>query len=224
MDLNKIINGLTSSGVGGGLAGGVAGGALVSALASKRGRKTARTLLQAGGLAAIGGVAWKAYKSYQQSGAEQAAGAPGLGKEQELHAAHWRGLEEGRFAAITQPKSSGQGILLLRAMIAAAMADGQLSAREQARLFAELENLDLTDDERNTLFEELANPWDIDDFRRKVIDPVVAIEVYTAAMMTADQDCEQGRNYLGDLSMALGLPDALVATLRARLQQQELAA
>lgn len=219
MDLNRIINGLASSGIGGGLAGGVAGGALLSALASKRGKKTAKTLLQAGGLAAVGGLAWKAYKNYQQS-----ANQPTAGKQQEIHAAHWRGLEEGRFAAISQQKSNGQGILLLRAMISAAMADGQLSALEQAKIFAEVNNLELTNEERNTLFEELANPWDIDDFRLKVIDPVIAIEVYTAAMMTVDQNCEQGRHYLGDLSMALGIPDPLVASLRARLQQQEMAA
>ena len=64
MDLNKIVSSLASSGVLGGLAGGAVSGALMS---NKKARKTAGTLLKVGGIAALGGLAWKAYQGYQSS-------------------------------------------------------------------------------------------------------------------------------------------------------------
>ncbi len=57
MNLDKIVSGLTSSGVLGGLAGGAVSGAIMS---NKKARKTAGTLLKVGGVAALGGLAWKA--------------------------------------------------------------------------------------------------------------------------------------------------------------------
>ena len=67
VDFNKILSGLTQSGVTAGLAGGLAGGALTGALASKKGRKTAAKLLKLGGVAAVGGLAWNAYRNYQEN-------------------------------------------------------------------------------------------------------------------------------------------------------------
>lgn len=222
MDLNKMISGLTSSGIGSGLAGGVAGGALVSALGSKSGRKTAKTLLKVGGLAAVGGLAWKAYQSYQQSSATTTAPAP-QSPAPEPHQSNWRGLEQPAFEAITQQQNESTGILLLRSMISAAMADGQLSQGEQGQIFGKLETLGLTSEERGTLFDELANPWAPADFGA-VKDPVVAIEIYTAAFMTVDEECEAGRAHLADLAASLRLPPALVTSLHARIQEQEQAA
>ena len=88
MDLNKMVKGLVGSGVVSGLAGGVAGGALSGAFLSKKGRKHAGTLLKVGGLAAVGGLAWKAYRGYQVSktltDASEDLTAGGL-QEQRLH-------------------------------------------------------------------------------------------------------------------------------------------
>ena len=61
MDFNKIVSGLSSSGVLGGFAGGAVGGALMN---NKKVRKHTGTLLKVGGIAALGGVAWKAYQGY----------------------------------------------------------------------------------------------------------------------------------------------------------------
>ena len=48
------------------LAGGLAGGALANALSGKKARKIAGSALQMGGLALIGGLAYKAWQNYQQ--------------------------------------------------------------------------------------------------------------------------------------------------------------
>ncbi len=218
MDLNKIINGLTSSGIGGGLAGGVAGGALVSALGSKSGRKTAKTLLKVGGIAAVGGLAWKAYQNYQQSSAQPpnpASSATPQAPQPEQLQADWRGLEQKEFEAVTHQENDSAGILLLRSMISAAMADGQLSQIEQGQIFSKLETLGLSSEERGTLFDEMATPWSPADFS-KVKDPVVAIEIYTAAVMTIDEACDAGQAHLKNLADALRLPAPLVTSLHAQ--------
>ena len=62
MNLDNIVKNLAGSGVLGGLAGGAVSGALMS---NKKARKTAGTLLKVGGVAALGGLAWKAYQDYQ---------------------------------------------------------------------------------------------------------------------------------------------------------------
>lgn len=238
MDFSKIISGLTSSGIGSGLAGGVAGGALVSALGSKSGRKTAATLLKVGGIAAVGGLAWKAYQSYQQTNAQQTNAQQGNAQQMPQTASpqswqannasqaqsDWRGLEQQQFEAIVDKSNESAGMLLLRSTISAAMADGQLSQTEQGQIFAKLEELSLTSEERGTLFAEMAKPWTTADFGNNVKDPVIAIEVYTAALMTIDDTCEAGRAHLRSLANALRLPVPLVTSLHARVLEQEGAA
>ena len=253
MDFSKIISGLTSSGIGSGLAGGVAGGALVSALGSKSGRKTAATLLKVGGIAAVGGLAWKAYQSYQQTNGQQTNGQQvnaQQGNAQQVNAQQgnaqqmpqtaspqswqannasqaqpdWRGLEQQQFEAIVDKSNESAGMLLLRSTISAAMADGQLSQTEQGQIFAKLEELSLTSEERGTLLAEMAKPWTTADFGNNVTDPVIAIEVYAAALMTIDDTCEAGRAHLRSLANALRLPVPLVTSLHARVLEQEGAA
>ena len=68
MDLNRMMDGLTKSGALGGLAGGLAGSAATAALFSKSGRKTAKSLLKVGGIAAAGGLAWKAFDTFRRAG------------------------------------------------------------------------------------------------------------------------------------------------------------
>ena len=90
VDFNKLIGSISGSGVGAGLAGGVAGGALVSALTTKSGRKAAKSVAQIGGLAAVGALAWNAYKKYQ--GDKPAEVPPQQVVEQQVHRRHGDGI------------------------------------------------------------------------------------------------------------------------------------
>ena len=98
-----------------GALGGAAGGALISALTSKKARKN---LLKAGGVVAVGGLAYKAYQMYRDN----------QGQAQPAQA-----LERDRFEAETT--SPDTVTLLLDAMIAAANADGHLSMSEKQRIW-----------------------------------------------------------------------------------------
>ena len=82
VDLNKILTNFSQSGALTGLAGGLAGGVAGSALMSKKGRKTAAKLIKLGGVAAVGGLAWNAYRNYPE---RQAPGSAGR---------NWRGFRD----------------------------------------------------------------------------------------------------------------------------------
>lgn len=212
VDFNKLISTVTSSGVGSGLAGGLAGGALVGALTTKSGRKAAVSVAKVGGLAAVGALAWTAYKNYQGNSAPQSVeSAPSAVQP----GSAWQGLPQQNFDALAAPNQASQGLLVLRTMIAAAMADGHLGEQEQQHIFGKLDGLGLTGEERGMLFDELRQPQTAAALAAGVSDPVMAIEVYTAARMTVATDCQSSQAFLGDLAAALKLPDSLRASIHS---------
>lgn len=222
VDFNKLIGSISGSGVGAGLAGGVAGGALVSALTTKSGRKAAKSVAQIGGLAAVGALAWNAYKKYQ--GDKPAEVPPQQVVEQQVHApAQWQHLSRQEFDALATTESASEGLLVLRSMIAAAMADGRLSPREQALIFERLDKLGLSSEERDTLFDELRNPLSCKVLVAQVSDPVLAIEVYTAAVMMVESGCAASGNHLSQLASGLKLPEPLVLSIHRNMAVPQLA-
>ncbi len=216
VDLNRVLKGLTQSGVASGLAGGLAGGALTGALASKKGRKTAATLLKVGGIAAVGGLAWKAYQNYQQRPVGAGSrGAPGYAAAQP----DWQRLERDRFEALgaKRPDSLSDGMIVIRAMIAAATADGHMDGEEQSRIFAEAERLELSPSDKALLFDELRNPASLDDLVSQIDRAELAVEVYAASVLAIDETLPAGRAYLDLLAERLELPQELVQSLHAEI-------
>ena len=71
IDAKRLLDQLVGSGAAGGFAGGLAGGALANLLSGKKGRKLAGSALKVGGLALVGGLAYKAWQNYQQQDAGQ---------------------------------------------------------------------------------------------------------------------------------------------------------
>jgi uncharacterized membrane protein YebE (DUF533 family) len=108
-------------------------------------------------------------------------------------------------------------------MISAAMADGHLSPQEQVRIFERLDLLGLRQEERSMLFDELRHPMSCEAVAAQVSDPVLAIEVYTAAAMMLDSTCVAAGSYLGQLSAGLKLPDSLVASIHKNTAVAQLA-
>ncbi|MEE4146225.1 MAG: tellurite resistance TerB family protein [Halieaceae bacterium] len=226
VDFNKLVASITGSGMGAGLAGGVAGGALVSALTTKSGRKAAKSVAKVGGLAAVGALAWTAYKRYQGDSAggtsAQAVEANPVSPPAAVRR-EWQQLPQQQFETLSADGSGSQGMLVLRAMISAAMADGHLSPLEQARIFDRLDRLGLTPEERDTLFDELRNPLSCKVLAAQVSDPVLAIEVYTAAALMVDTTCAAAGLYLAELAHRLELPEPLVASIHKNTAVTQLA-
>jgi uncharacterized membrane protein YebE (DUF533 family) len=193
-DLNKVVDGLMKSGVLGNLAGGVAGGALAGLLTGK-GNKLAR----AGALAAVGGLAWKAWQSYQEQQSQGGAAA-----------------RASTLAASPASQPSHQ-LLMMRAMIAAAHADGHIDAKEQTRIFAEVDRLGLAADDKALLFDELRRPLGLRELVELTPDTTAGAEVYAASMLALDPEQPVSVRYLDELARQLALPADLVAAVRAEV-------
>ena len=196
-DLNKIVDGLMKSGVLGGLAGGVAGGALTGLLGGKGAKKLGKTALQAGVLAAVGGLAWKAYQTYAGKSGAAAEPLPGS-------------------AAPALPAPSHE-LLMVRAMIAAAHADGHLDAREQARIFEQVDRMGLAADDKALLFDELRRPLGLLELVELTPDTEAGAEVYAASLVAIDPSQPVSQRYLEELARRLQLPPELVRAVQAEV-------
>ncbi len=215
-DLNKLVNSLASSGAVSGFAGGLAGSTLAGALSSKKGRKMAGSALKLGAVAAVGGLAYSAYQRYRQGSGDAGANH----RSAQVGAQKWANIGPEQFAAPIEDESGSGGLLLMRAMIAAASADGHLDDQEQSRIFAELDRMSLTPAEKGMLFDELRSPLSMSQLVTQVTSPEVAVEVYTASLIAIDETSAEGQLYLRSLAAALSIPEDLVASL---YEQAELA-
>src|SRR5690606_28015088 len=107
----------------------LAAGALVAVLlGTGTGRKVTGSALKIGGLAAVAGLAYKAYQNYQsgrQPGAEPTSSEPGLLPPP----------SDTPFDPAQAPQGETEfALVLVRAMIAAARADGHIDDGERARI------------------------------------------------------------------------------------------
>ena len=196
------------SGLGGGL-GGVGGGALAGGLAgvllgTKQGRKLGGTALKVGGMAAVGALAYVAYRNWQAGQQPSTAPAPMLPPPQETP-----------FNPTDHDEQQCLGRNLLRAMIAAAKADGHIDAKEQAAIFVRMDQLPLHRDDKAFVVDELRAPLDIDAVARTARSPEEAAEIYAASLLAIDRNRPAERGYLSMLAARLNLDDALVAHLHA---------
>ena len=163
----------------GALAGAVLGG----------GRGAMKGAVGGGILALLGGLAMSALRN--QTGA--ASGPDQLAKEAPL------GLREPQDPAEeTELERTAQ--LVLRAMINAAKADGQIDQGEMQRIVGRLEEAGADDEARAFVLDEMRKPEDLDGLLRDVRSPEVAVEVYAASLLAIEVDTPAERDYLRRLA------------------------
>lgn len=212
--LGNIARGL---GGGGGVPGGsggmgnvaMMGGLAALLMGSRSGRKLAGSALNMGGMAAVGMLAYQAYKKWQasQGGAGFAAPQPG--------AAPPAGTP---FNPTSEPEQQRLARNLLRAMIAAAKADGHIDAKEQAAVFSEMDKCALDDGDKAFLMDELRKPLDADSVASSARSPEEAAELYAASLLAIDADNATEAEYLRRLAERLKLDPQLVAQLHATIE------
>lgn len=105
---------------------------------------------------------------------------------------------------------------VLRALIAAAKADGTIDAQEQQMISTEIGRH--TDDPQlqEWLDAEVAKPLDAADFAEYANDPALAAEIYLASVMLVNDQQDAERNYLDDLAGQLQIDPQL----QVHLEQQ----
>ena len=175
--------------------GALATGALALLLGTGAGRKLTGTTFKLGSLAAIGGIAYKAYGKWQsqQSGAAIEPGEP-------LNQLSGADMEK-------------RSIVLLKAMIASAKADGHIDDSERANIKSQIEKLGLDSSALDFLRDELEKPLDVNAIATGADSPEAAAEIYLVSRMAIDLDNDQERTYLKELAEALNLAPDLVAQL-----------
>jgi uncharacterized membrane protein YebE (DUF533 family) len=100
---------------------------------------------------------------------------------------------------------SHDAVLLIRAMIASAAADGYIDAKERQNIIDKLRSVDPNDEELDFIKNELSSPCSIDEIASSVNSPELAKEVYAVSLMAIDMDTEDERSYIERLASKLGL-------------------
>jgi uncharacterized membrane protein YebE (DUF533 family) len=211
MNLNRIFDGLVSSGIAGGLAGGAASGLLVQGLGSRKGRKMMGKAARLGGAAVIGGLAWKAYEQYR--GNRDAQPSPSGPAPAGSEAASWQGITQDQFLPEAGATAARRDLLVLRAMITAAHADGHIDTDERIKIYQRIETLDLSHAEKGLLMDEISEPLILEQLVQQVPNRAMAAEVYLAALLMADSPAPAHRLFLHDLAEQLALPAEFVAAM-----------
>jgi uncharacterized membrane protein YebE (DUF533 family) len=127
----------------------------------------------------------------------------------------------GRPAAVPVPDTvedmHGTAMLVLRAMIEAAKADGQVDSAEMQRILRQLESAGADSEARHWVLEQLGAPSDLAGLVAAVTSPEQAMQVYAAALMAIEVDTPAERAFLERLATQLDLPPEAVAHARRAL-------
>ncbi len=105
------------------------------------------------------------------------------------------------------PEQNALAGLMLKAMIQAAKADGEIDENEKSKLMSEFGELD--DDERAFIREQMAAPVDAEALAREVPQGF-GPQVYLMSLMAIEFDNRKEAEYLHELAQNLGLDKATV--------------
>jgi uncharacterized membrane protein YebE (DUF533 family) len=180
--------------------GAMAAGALALLLGTGTGRKITGGAFKLGGLAALGGLAYQAYRHWQGDGAATAEiGAP--------------------IDQLSGAEAEQRSLALLKAMIAAANADGHIDAAERQRIHEGFRRLGLEERMAALIDTELSAPVDAASVARGADSPEAAAEIYLASRLVIDPDHPSEQRYLEDLARHLALDPGLVSELETQVKQ-----
>jgi uncharacterized membrane protein YebE (DUF533 family) len=186
-------------------AGAALGGLGALVLGTGAGRSLAVTAVKLGGLALIGGLAYKAYQNYQEGRPVAPADQPA--KPQALiPAPKGSGFE-------TDAMSDDAARRCIRAMIAAAAADGRIDGAEQQRIAGGLRQAGIAETAQRFLAAEIGSPANVAELASGVASAQEAVQVYTAARIAVDPDTGEEHVFLSALANALGIDRELAAQI-----------
>ena len=176
--------------------GAMAAGVLALLLGTKTGRNVTGSALKLGSLAAVGGIAWTAYQNWQAKQGDAASND-----------------DVTPINRLEGDAADRRSLNLLRAMIAAAKADGHVDADELVFINEQMSRLGLAGDVARFVQKEVASPLNLDEIAALADNPEAGAEIYLVSSMLIDKEKEVERAYLDALAAALELPDALLVEL-----------
>ena len=203
--LGGLLGGSSAGGLGG-LLSGAGGGALAAGamgllLGNKKVRKAGGKVALYGGLAALGVLAYKAYGNYNA----QKGSAPQR--------------EPQTLDRLPPAQAEQHSQAILKALVAAAKADGHIDDRERQLIEGEFTKLDNDQELQHWLHAELNKPLDPTDVARAASTPEMAAEMYIASVMLVDEESFMEKSYLDELARQLKLEPGLKVELEKQVRQ-----
>lgn len=185
----------------GGIAGGaMAGGLMTLFLNNKSARKFAGTAATIGGAALLGGLSYKAYKNWQEARQNKT-------------------ISDEKSFTSAEIMSPDYQLAVIKAMIAAARADGHIGEVEQQRIFDAIHNMDLSTELKATIFDLLQRPIHVSEIAMGAVNLEQKTELYLVSCMIVDHDNPAEKAYLAELAEVMNLPSDLTQQLRIQAKQ-----
>lgn len=194
------------------LAKGAIAGGLLGVLLSGNARRLIGTGVQVGGMAMIGGLAYKAWEDWMAGKSADAGG--------DVVAAP----DGTAFNPIDADKADNLAARLLQAMVSAAKADGHVTVAERGRIDAQLGALGLGAAATAMITAELDAPVDAGRIAALAEQPEDGVQLYAASLLVVDPNGTAEAAYLASLAGKLGLAAELVAHLHAKAATLQTAA
>ncbi len=191
--------------------GAMAVGVLALLLGTGAGRRVTGSALKIGSLAAIGGIGWKAYQNWVTQKTESDQDVKDMASDAKIIPINELGEAE----------ANERSQILLKAMIAAAKADGHINKKEVAAIDQQIEKLGLTGDVADLMQSEIAKPLDVKEIAELAKDNSgIAAEIYLVSAVVTDKENSMEREYLDTLARTMKLPDSLVEQLQ-KVKEEE---
>jgi len=219
ISVDKILGQILNASQGQTLAGGLLVGGLAGAMTGKTGKKVATTALKVGGAAAVAGLAYAAYQRYRAGQAVPGAPSPTTVLQRAEEVADISQVRNTAF--LPAPENTGAtealSLKLIRAMVGAAKADGQIDDAETDKIFGQIDGLGLNHEERAFLLSEINRPLTAREIAASAACKEEAAEIYAASVMAVNPKGLAERLYLGDLAHLLNLEPALAKDIHDRI-------
>lgn len=216
---SNVVSSLTSK-LPGGLAGGAAvGGVMALLVGNKSARKFAGKAARYGGAAMLGGLAFSAYRNWQNQQRATVNNMPkSIPQTNSVPDAYAYQAIERSFRSDSVFTENFQ-LTLVQAMIAAANADGHIDNNEQQRIVNAIEQMELSNEVKGVIFDLMRQTISV----QEVANGAHCIEqksgVYLASCLAVDLDGILEQEYLGRLAAAMELPGDLAQQLQDQAER-----
>lgn len=186
--------------------GALAAGALALLLGTDAGRRVSGAALKIGSVAAVGGLAYNAWQKWQTNveGGKVTRVDPAASDAKQVSELDGDALQ-------------GRSVNLVRAMIAAARADGHIDANEKQAILKQMGDQQLPDEVIAFLRTEIESDVDVATLAALAESPSEAAEMYLVARIVIDKAQPAERQWLDSFATALALSDEVVSDMEAQL-------
>ena len=184
-------------------------GALALLLGTGAGRRLTGAAIKLGSVAAVGGLAYNAYNKWQSRLQESSGGVSRVEPMQPKSVT----ADQQDAETFDQQKS----IVLVRAMVAAAKADGHVDDAEKKSMLQLVDQQKFDTETLEFLKTQISTEATVAEIAALAETPELANEMYLACRIVIDTSNALEQQWLSDLASELGLSNELVASLEAQI-------